>query len=106
VLFARSYPNIYDIAYSEEAIADLGWFKKHEQSEILDRIDQQLRYEPTLETRNRKHLRPNATAEWELRIGDFRVLYNVDEQVLIVDIQRIGEKRGNAFFFQGRKDDL
>ena len=97
---------MYDIAYSEEAIADLGWFKKHEQHEILDRIDQQLRYEPTLETRNRKHLCPNATAEWELRIGDFRVLYTVDEQVLIVDIQRIGEKRGNAFFFQGRKDDL
>jgi mRNA-degrading endonuclease RelE of RelBE toxin-antitoxin system len=41
-----------------------------------------------------------------LRIGDFRVLYNVDDQVLIVDIQRIGEKRGNAIFFEGRKDDL
>jgi mRNA-degrading endonuclease RelE of RelBE toxin-antitoxin system len=97
---------MYDIAYSEQAIADLGWFEKHEQNEILDRIDQQLRYEPTLEPRNRKHLRPNATAEWELRIGDFRVLYDVDDQVLIVDIQRIGEKRGSALFFQGRKDDL
>jgi mRNA-degrading endonuclease RelE of RelBE toxin-antitoxin system len=97
---------MFDIAYTEEAIADLGWFKKHEQNEILDRIDQQLRYEPTLETRNRKHLRSNATAEWELRVGDFRVLYDVDDQVLIVDIQRIGEKRGSAFFFQGRKDDL
>jgi hypothetical protein len=71
----------YDVAYSEQVIADLGWFKKYEQNEILDEIDQQLCHEPTVETRKRKHLRPNTTAEWELRIG-------------------------NAFFFQGRKDDL
>ena len=97
---------MYDIQYTETAIADLQWFKKYEQNQILDGIDQQLRHQPTVETRNRKRLRPNAVAAWELRISDFRVLYDVDEQVSIVEIQRIGEKRGNAFFFRGRKGDI
>ena len=97
---------MFTIEYTEQAIADLSWFKKYEQNEILNGIDQQLRYEPTVETRNRKRLRPNASADWELRLSDVRVLYNVDDQVQIVEIQRIGEKRRNAFFFQGRKEEL
>jgi mRNA-degrading endonuclease RelE of RelBE toxin-antitoxin system len=58
------------------------------------------------ENRNLKLLRPNATADWELRIGDFRVLYDVDQQVLIVAIKRVGEKRGNTLYFRGQKEDL
>jgi mRNA-degrading endonuclease RelE of RelBE toxin-antitoxin system len=97
---------MYDIKYTETAVADLQWFKKYEQNQILDGIDQQLRYQPTVETRNRKQLRPNPTAAWELRIGDFRVLYDVDEQVSIVEIKRIGEKRGNVLFVRGQQEDL
>jgi len=65
-----------------------------------------LRSEPTVETRNRKQMRPNNIAEWELRLGEFRVLYDVDEQVFIVDVQRIGEKKGNTFFFQGQQENI
>jgi hypothetical protein len=53
---------MYDIDYTEAAIADLQWFRKHEQNVIIDGIDQRLRYEPMTENRNRKLLRPNATA--------------------------------------------
>lgn len=97
---------MYDIEYTETAIADLRWFRKYEQNKILDGVDQRLRNQPTVETRHRKRLRPNTTAPWELRIGDFRVLYDVDVQVRIVEIKRIGEKRGNALFVRGRKEDL
>lgn len=97
---------MYDIDFTSDAIEDLQSLRKHEQNTVIDGIEQQLRYEPTTETRNRKRMRPNVIAEWELRIGDFRVLYNVDGQVRIVEVQRIGEKRGNAFFFRGRKTDL
>jgi mRNA-degrading endonuclease RelE of RelBE toxin-antitoxin system len=38
-------------------------------------------------------------AAWELRIAEFRVFYNVEEQVQIVEIKRIGEKEGNTFLF-------
>jgi mRNA-degrading endonuclease RelE of RelBE toxin-antitoxin system len=40
------------------------------------------------------------------RIGDFRVLYDVDQQVRIVAIKRIGEKRGNAFYIRGQQEDI
>ncbi len=97
---------MYSIEYTEQAISDLESLKKHEQAEILDSVERQLQYEPTLETCNRKRLRPNETADWELRIGQFRVLYNVESEVKIVEIQRIGEKRGNAFFFRGEEEKL
>lgn len=97
---------MYDIEYTEQATADLQWFKKHEQNRIVDNIEQRLRHEPTVQTRNRKLLRPKATAVWELRIGDFRVLYDVAVHVRIVAIKRIGEKRGNAFFFRGQMEDI
>ena len=97
---------MYDIDYTQEAVEDLQWFRKNEQNVIVDGIEQQLRHEPTIETRNRKRMRTNDYAEWELRISEFRVLYTVEEQVRIVEIQRVGEKRGNAFFFRGRRTDL
>lgn len=97
---------MFRIDYTPKAIEDLKWFSKPEQKQIVDGIDAQLRYEPTVETRNRKRLRPNSTAEWELRIGDFRVLYDVDEQVRIVEIRRIGRKHRREFFFRGKKEDI
>lgn len=97
---------MYEIEYSPQAVEDLKWFKKHEQNEILNAIDSQIRYEPTVVTRNRKRLRPNDTAEWELRAGSFRALYDVDEQARIVEIRRVGEKRGSAIFFGGKKGEL
>jgi mRNA-degrading endonuclease RelE of RelBE toxin-antitoxin system len=97
---------MYDIEYTQDALNDLQWFRKHEQNIIVDGIDTNLLHEPTVETRNRKRMRSNNYAEWELRVGDFRILYDVDTSVRIVEIQRIGEKRGNAFFFRGRRTDV
>ena len=57
---------MYEIEFSDDALQDLESLKKNEQNEVLDDIDANLRYEPAVETRNRKRLRPNQTAEWEL----------------------------------------
>jgi RNA polymerase sigma factor (sigma-70 family) len=45
---------------------------------VLAEIEIQLRREPTVETRNRKPMRPNPLAPWELRIGDLRIYYDVE----------------------------
>jgi mRNA-degrading endonuclease RelE of RelBE toxin-antitoxin system len=97
---------MYEIEYTPQSTEDLRWFSKREQKIILDEIDDNLRHEPTLKTRNRKPMRSNDIAEWELRIGDFRVLYDVDEIVRIVEIQRVGKKRGNRFFFRGQEEEI
>lgn len=54
-------------------------------------------------------LRPNPVAEFELRVGDLRVLYNVEgsEAVLLI----VGKKVGNKLVvegeeFHGHQDDL
>ena len=63
--------SMYKIEFTDAALADLKSFKKHEQNEIIDGIEANLTYEPTVETRNRSPLRPNQTAEWKLRLGNF-----------------------------------
>jgi mRNA-degrading endonuclease RelE of RelBE toxin-antitoxin system len=96
----------YKIGFTEEALDDLNWFKKNEQNEIRDGIYENLEHEPMVETRNRKKLRPNETAEWELRIGKFRVFYDVAEAVRIVAIEAIAEKKSDSLFFQGEEREL
>ena len=49
---------MFEIELTDQAIEDLQWFKKHEQNVIIDGIEANLCYEPTMETRNRKRLRP------------------------------------------------
>jgi mRNA-degrading endonuclease RelE of RelBE toxin-antitoxin system len=97
---------MYEIELTQEAIQDLKSFDKREQNIIRSGIEANLRYEPTTPTRNCKRMRYNDQAEWELRIETFRVLYNVAEQVKVVEIQRIGEKRGNRFLFRGREEEV
>ena len=96
---------MYTIEFTPEAQTDLAWFAKREQNIILDGIKSNLRYEPTVITINRHPCRDDATqnADWELRIGVYRVYYNVDEGVQIVSVERIGEKPNNLVWFRGRR---
>ena len=97
---------MYLIDYTEDAKRDLTYFRKFEQKYILDEVDRNLQYEPTVETRNRKQLDPNDIADWELRLGKFRVLYDVDEEVKIVAIQAVGFKIGNQLYIRNERVDL
>ena len=59
----------------------------------LDAIDAQLTRRPLLETRNRKPVRPNPLAPWELRVGNLRVYYDVKEPPeSVVSIIAVGRK--------------
>lgn len=59
----------YHIEYSPEAEDHLCGLTARQQKMILDAVDEQLTHEPTVETRNRKPMRPNPIAPWELRVG-------------------------------------
>jgi len=97
---------MYETRFTPEALDDLQALRKFEQKEILNGVESQLEHEPKLETRNRKLLRPNNLAEWELRIGKFRVFYDVDEQTKIVKIEAIGYKHGSRLFIHGEEYKL
>lgn len=102
---------IYSIVYTEEALADLQYFRKPERQLILEEIDLQLTYEPTVGTKNRKQLRPNQLGEWELRVGKYRIFYDIIEQdgtevVRIVKIEAAGYKEHNKLFIRGKEFKL
>ena len=67
----------YQVDYTESAVEDIVFLKTYAQR-LIDTIDQQLIYDPGLETRNRKFLKNNPLATWELRIGVYRVFYDID----------------------------
>ena len=97
---------MFEIELTQEALGDLAALKKNEQIRVIDAIEAQLKYEPTSETRSRKRLRPNEVAEWELRVGKFRVFYNIGEAIKIVQIEAVGFKIGNLLFIRNKRREL
>ena len=67
----------YAIAFAEAAVTHLAALTARERSTVIDAIKDQLSHEPLTESRNRKFLRPNRIASWELRVGALRVFYDV-----------------------------
>ena len=61
--------------------------------------------DPQVESPHRKKLRPNPLAPWELRIGQYRLFYEV-EDVTAVKIAAIGYKEHNDLFIRGQRVEL
>lgn len=97
---------MFKIEYTPSARQDLKTLRKFQQQIILDGIDKHLQFEPTVETLNRKRMHPNTIANWELRLRQYRVFYNVEEEVKIVVIQAIGFKVRNELYIRGERRKL
>ena len=93
----------YEIEFSADAESHYRQFTARQRSLLAGAIEEQLSEEPTTPTRNRKHLRPNQLAEWELRVGDFRVFYDVEEDQAVVVIAAIGIKKRNKLYIAGEE---
>ncbi|MBR8829031.1 MAG: type II toxin-antitoxin system RelE/ParE family toxin [Gomphosphaeria aponina SAG 52.96 = DSM 107014] len=91
---------------TEEAIGDLSYFEKSAQVTIIDAIEKQLTDQPSQATRNRKPLRPNSRFEWELRVGSYRVFYNISEQKVTVTVISVGYKQGNKVYIRSQEVNL
>jgi mRNA-degrading endonuclease RelE of RelBE toxin-antitoxin system len=86
----------YRIEYSPETEDHFQYLSKRQQVVVLDTVEKQLQFQPDIETRNRKPMRPNPLAPWELRIGTLRVYYDFeDSPERIVFIRAIGIKERN-----------
>lgn len=97
----------YHIVYASEIRDHLRYLTAQRRSTVFDEVNQQLTHEPTVETRNRKPLRPNPLASWELRSGDLRVYYDVEEDPeQQVNIVAIGMKRRNRVSIGGELYDI
>ncbi len=89
---------MFEIEFAEGVVGDLTGLRAYDRARLLGRIEAQLRHQPAQETRNRKmlvglvppwdHLEP----VWALRIGAYRVYYDVDEARSAVIVRAIRHK--------------
>ena len=97
---------MFQLDFTPEAIEDVEQLRVFDRRHIIAAIQEQLSQQPIVITRNRKKLRPNKLAEWELRIIPFRVFYDVDIDHSVVKIIAVGYKQGNILFIHGEEYDL
>ena len=101
----------YSLMYPPAVNEHLGAIDCKHHGLIREKIEEQLLFEPAVETRNRKPLRQPAafSACWEIRFGPdnrFRVLYDVDELSHEVYILAIGEKDRDRLLVAGEEVEI
>ena len=97
----------YRIEYLPDAEDHLRALPTRQQTTVLDEVERKLSHEPTVETRNRKPMRPNPVAPWELRIGNLRIYYDVTEEpAAAVLVRAVGVKDRDRVIIGGEEFKL
>jgi mRNA-degrading endonuclease RelE of RelBE toxin-antitoxin system len=91
----------HNITITEDAESQLRALPARDQRILEAAIVSHLRYQPTMVSKAVKHLRPNPLAEFELRVGSLRALYNVEEDEVVILI--VGRKLGNKLIVEGEE---
>jgi mRNA-degrading endonuclease RelE of RelBE toxin-antitoxin system len=89
---------VFKIFFAELAREHLVALRAFDRNRILDQVSSQLRSSPTVVSARRKmllgatpsfeHVQP----VWQLRVGDFRVIYDVDEREHVVIVRAVLHK--------------
>ena len=96
----------YRIGFAPAVQAHLQQLSARQRATLFDQVNRQLANEPLTETRNRKRMRPNALASWELRVGNLRVYYDIVEDKSEVLVLAVGIKTGNRVTIGGEAVEL
>ncbi len=96
----------FAVEIAQRARENIRALRKRDQQILYDAIAVQLVDQPDYPTRNRKLLEENALAPWELRVGDFRVFYDVDREAEQVVVLAVGEKTHNTLRIGGEEIEL
>src|SRR5712692_11773190 len=91
----------YKITITEDADRHFRALPVRDRRILEAAILSRLQHQPTTPTKAIKRLRPNPLAEFELRAGDLRALYNVEEEEVVILI--IGRKAGNKLIVEGEE---
>jgi mRNA-degrading endonuclease RelE of RelBE toxin-antitoxin system len=96
----------FRIDLTRTACRHLQALRRFERNRVLDTIRGQLTHRPDEETRNKKLLRGNPVADWELRVQPFRVFYEVDSAGQTVRVVAVGLKRGSKLVIGGEEIEI
>ncbi len=97
---------MFEIRFSEDGRRHLKGLSARDRRIVIEAIEQQLCHQPTGKTRNKKQLRANPIASWELRVERFRVLYNLVEDTATVLVVAIAMKEGSRLLVEGQEFKL
>jgi mRNA interferase RelE/StbE len=95
----------FSIRLTRSADEDLLFYPVFDQRVIVDAIKLHLIHGADKETRRRKRLTDHPLASWELRVGDFRVFYDMEGNAE-VKVTAIGHKIHNELFIRGKKVEV
>jgi mRNA-degrading endonuclease RelE of RelBE toxin-antitoxin system len=97
----------YRIEYDPAVEDHLSRLSARDEAMVLDAVVLHLSHQPTVASRNRKRMRPNPLAPWELRVGALRVYYEVTERPeRLVTVRAVGVKDRNRLVIGGEEIDL
>ena len=89
---------MFEIRFAEGVEEDLRKIRIFYRNQILDAIEEQLTHEPNTRTKNRKLLEnlippwQSVAPIWELRVGEYRVFYDVDDKAKHVMVRAVRHK--------------
>src|SRR2546421_3864099 len=89
----------FRITITADAELQLQALPIHERRVLETAIFARLQDRATTPTRAIKQLRPNPLAQFELRVGDLRALYNVESSEVVLLV--VGRKEGNKLIVGG-----
>ncbi len=93
---------VFEIRFAEGVEEDLRKIRIYYRNQILDAIEKQLTHEPDTRTRNRKLLEnlippwQTVASIWELRVGEYRVFYDVSPTESVVHVRAVRRKPRGA----------
>src|SRR5712692_10591826 len=85
----------YQIELTELAVAELKALRAFDRRRVVDALKRQLVRQPSVATRNRKTLEAvspgfeHVPPIWQLRVGDYRIFYDVDEAAQTVYVRAV-----------------
>jgi mRNA-degrading endonuclease RelE of RelBE toxin-antitoxin system len=93
---------VFEIRLAKGAVADLKALSRFQRATIVEAMERRLAHAPLMRTRNQKKL-PGLVPPWDqvgpvwqLRVGELRVFYDVDETRSVVVVQAIRRKGRNT----------
>ncbi len=86
----------YEIRYANEAAQDIRGLRKFDQRKVIDGIETHLTHQPRFLSKSRiKAMSQPFWSQYRLRVDQFRVYYDVNDEKRIVNIQRVLMKTTN-----------
>ena len=83
----------FTIRYDRVALAELMELRGADRATITKQVREQLAEKPTIVTRRMKEIvRASGERIWQLSVGDYRILYSIDDVNRTVEIMAIGHR--------------